>query len=207
MADKELKLLDRAVLFASVKHAVQFRKGGTIPYITHVIEAMEIVSRITEDEEIRAAAVLHDTLEDTDTGKEELEHNFGKRVLELVNAESENKRKDLPEAETWKIRKKETIKHLRNADSEIRTIALGDKLSNIRAMARDYRKIGDELWERFNVKDSTLHGRYYCTLAEIFKNEDVLKETDMCREYCELCREVFGTLYDADGNLMEEYRW
>ena len=55
-------LLQKAMEFAAKKHAGAFRKGTTIPYFTHVIEAMEIVSRMTEDEEIRAAAVLHDTL-------------------------------------------------------------------------------------------------------------------------------------------------
>ena len=192
MEREEVKLTDRAVLFAAGKHAGQCRKGGTIPYITHVVEAMEIVSRITEDEEIRAAAVLHDTLEDTETSKEELERNFGGRVLKIVNAESENKRKDLPEKETWKIRKDETIEHLRRADTEIRMIALGDKLSNIRAMARDYRKTGEKLWERFNEKDPALHGWYYRSLAEIFEKDEFLGKTDECREYRRLCEEVFG---------------
>ena len=72
-------LLQRAMEFAAMKHTGYCRKGGTIPYFTHVMEAMEIVSRMTEDEEIRAAAVLHDTLEDTPTTKEELIHFFGQR--------------------------------------------------------------------------------------------------------------------------------
>ena len=100
-------LLQRAIEFAAEKHAGQFRKGTTIPYFTHVMEAMEIVSRMTEDEEIRAAAVLHDTLEDTDTGKDELVRNFGQRVADLVAAESENKREDQPAEETWITRKME----------------------------------------------------------------------------------------------------
>ena len=73
-------LLERAIEFAVKKHAGQVRKGTTIPYVTHVIEAMEIVSRMTEDEEIRAAAVLHDTLEDTETTKEELLEAFSERI-------------------------------------------------------------------------------------------------------------------------------
>ena len=192
MEGKELSLVDRAVLFAAVKHAGKIRKGGTIPYVTHVVEAMEIVSRITDDEEIRAAAVLHDTLEDTDTSKEELKLNFGERILNLVNAESENKREDLPAEETWIIRKEETIEHLRDAKPEIRMIALGDKLSNIRAMARDYREIGEELWKRFNNDDPKRHGWYYGSLAKIFRSDNDLGKTEECREYCELCREVFG---------------
>ena len=90
-------LLQKAMVFAAMKHEGYVRKGTTIPYFTHVMEAMEIVSRITEDERIRAAAVLHDTLEDTPTTKEELIHFFGKRVANLVAAESEDKRKERPE--------------------------------------------------------------------------------------------------------------
>ena len=132
-------LLLRAVEFAERKHAGQFRKGTEIPYITHPLEVMDIVSGLTEDEEVRAAAVLHDTLEDTDTAKEELVLNFGQRVADLVEAESENKREDRPAAETWMIRKQETIRHLGKAGTDVRMIALGDKLSNVRAMSRDYK--------------------------------------------------------------------
>ena len=80
-------LLQKAMVFAAMKHEGHVRKGTTIPYLTHVMEAMEIVCRMTEDEELRAAAVLHDTLEDTGTAKEELVRNFGQRVADLVAAE------------------------------------------------------------------------------------------------------------------------
>ena len=187
-----LTLLDRAIVFAAMKHAGTNRKGTTIPYVTHVIEAMEIVSRMTEDEEIRAAAVLHDTLEDTKTTKKELEENFGKRVADLVKAESENKREGQPEDKTWRIRKEETIKHLRNASTEIRMIALGDKLSNVRAMHRDYTVKGEELWKRFNQKDPEEHAYYYCSLRDVFGADETIRETPEYREYAALCEDLFG---------------
>ena len=138
-------LLQKAMEFAAMKHEGYVRKGTTIPYFTHVMEAMEIVSRMTEDEEVRAAAVLHDTLEDTPTTKKELIHFFGRRVADLVAAESEDKREQRPAGETWLVRKQETIKHLETAKTEIRMVALGDKLSNVRAMYRDYQVHGDQL--------------------------------------------------------------
>ena len=143
-------LLQKAMEFAAMKHEGYVRKGTTIPYFTHVMEAMEIVSRMTEDEEVRAAAVLHDTLEDTPTTKKELIHFFGRRVADLVAAESEDKREQRPAGETWLVRKQETIKHLETAKTEIRMVALGDKLSNVRAMYRDYQVHGDQLWKKFN---------------------------------------------------------
>ena len=136
--DKErLTLVDRAIIFATQRHSGTFRKSTTIPYITHVIEAMEIVSRMTDDEEVRAAAVLHDTIEDTGATREELAERFGSRVAELVAAESENKREDLPEEVTWIVRKQETVRHLAKAGTDVRMITLGDKLSNIRAIYKD----------------------------------------------------------------------
>ena len=197
------ELLDRAIEFAAVKHAGQERKGTTIPYITHVIEAMEIVSRMTEDEEIRAAAVLHDTLEDTETTKEELIEAFGRRVADLVAAESEDKRKDLPEEETWLIRKTETIKHLKEASTEVKMLALGDKLSNIRAMTRDYRVIGEKLWQKFNEKDPIKQGMYYGLLANNFWEDEFLRETPEFKEYAELCADLFSGTYDGEGNRLD----
>ena len=197
------KLLDRAIEFAAVKHAGQKRKGTTIPYITHVIEAMEIVSRMTEDEEIRAAAVLHDTLEDTETTKEELIEAFGQRVADLVAAESEDKRKGQLEEKTWRLRKEETIKHLKKASTEVKMIALGDKLSNVRAMSRDHQVIGEKLWQKFNEKDPIKQGMYYGLLANIFWKDETLRKTPEYQEYVELCEYLFSGTYDGDGNRVD----
>ncbi len=197
-------LLESAIEFAARKHAGQLRKGTSIPYFSHVMEAMEIVSRMTEDEELRAAAVLHDTLEDTDTTKEELIRNFGQRVADLVAAESEDKREDQPAEETWLTRKQETIEHLSKASTEVKMLALGDKLSNVRAMHRDYQVIGEELWQRFNEKDPIRQGMYYGLLANVFREDEFIRETPAYKEYVELCADLFSKEYDGDGNLIEE---
>ena len=185
-------LLEKAILFAAMKHAGYVRKGTTIPYFTHVVEAMEIVSHMTEDEEILAAAVLHDTLEDTFTTKDELVHVFGKRVADLVDAESEDKRKDRPEKATWLERKKETIRHLEKAGTEILMITLGDKLSNVRAMHRDYLEVGEKLWERFNNPEPGEHGKYYCSLLNVFRKNEHIRGTAAFMEYADLCNDLFG---------------
>ena len=199
---KNMPLLQKAMEFAAGKHEGQVRKGTTIPYFTHVMEAMEIVSRMTEDEEVRAAAVLHDTLEDTVTTYEELEKNFGKRVADLVAAESEDRMRDRPETDTWMDRKTKTIEHLEKADTEIKMIALGDKLSNIRAMTRDYERIGEDLWKKFNNSDPILQGMYYGLLANVFGADERIRNTPEFREYFELCKGLFSDERDADGNLI-----
>lgn len=195
-------LLERAIEFAVKKHAGQVRKGTTIPYVTHVIEAMEIVSRMTEDEEIRVAAVLHDTLEDTETTREELVVAFGERVVQLVDAESEDKRKGESEEETWLDRKRETIKHLSKASTEIRMIALGDKLSNMRAMARDYKVKHEELWQRFNEKDPVMQGKYYCGLVNAFRLDKTIRKTPAFEEYADLCVEIFHVERGSNGRMI-----
>ena len=160
------KILDRAINFATGAHAGQFRKSTDIPYILHPLEAATIVGTMTTDEEIIAGAVLHDVVEDTDTNIAEIKDLFGERVANLVASESENKRENLAATSTWKIRKQETLEHLKSASLDVKMITLGDKLSNIRAINRDYNEIGDELWQRFNQKDKSEHHWYYQGIAD-----------------------------------------
>ena len=191
-------LIERAIEFAAVKHAGSFRKGTSIPYITHVIEALAIVSTLTDDEEVRAAAVLHDTLEDTETTEDDLIKNFGERVATLVADESENKREDKPAEETWQIRKQETLDHLEGTSPEARMIALGDKLSNIRAIRRDYEQLGEDLWQRFNQHDPALHGWFYRSIAGIFGRDENLNQTAAYQEYAQLVSDVFSRYPDPE---------
>lgn len=184
-----MDILDRAIVFAVEAHSGGVRKGTKTPYIVHPLEAVSIVTTMTDDREVMAAAVLHDVVEDTEYTIEDIQAQFGDRVAELVGSESENKREDLPAEETWEIRKLETIEHLSRAGLEVKMIALSDKLSNIRAICRDYLAVGDKLWERFNQKDKDKHGWYYKSVAEALKE---LGEYPAYQEYLELVGEVFG---------------
>ena len=130
-------VLDRAIVFATEAHEGQFRKGTQIPYILHPLEAAAIVGTMTTDNEIIAGAVLHDVVEDTDTTIDDVQETFGDRVAFLVYSESENKRENSSAQSTWKIRKQETLDHLKKAPLDVKMITLGDKLSNIRAIHRD----------------------------------------------------------------------
>ena len=184
-----MKLLDDAINFATKAHAGVSRKGKTRPYILHPLEAMNIASTLTEDEEVLAAAVLHDTVEDTDVTKVDIKAAFGSRVADLVAAESEDKREDLPAESTWETRKQETIEALKTKSRDIKTICLGDKLSNLRELSRDYAELGDALWERFNQKDKAMHCWYYSSLYEILKDE--FGDVPAIQEYGNLLEKVF----------------
>ena len=183
-----MDVFDRAIIFATKAHCGSFRKGTEIPYIVHPMEAATIVATMTNDRNILAAAVLHDVVEDTEYTIDDIRNEFGEDIAKLVSAESENKREDLPSESTWKIRKQETLNHLKTASRAEKMIALGDKLSNIRAMHRDYLSIGDKLWERFNQKDKSEHAWYYLGVAECLHE---LKDTVAYQEYVDLTKKVF----------------
>ena len=95
-----MTLLDDAIVFAIHAHSGQLRKGTNTPYILHPLEAAAIVASMTDDLEIIAAAVLHDTLEDAHISMYEIADKFGERVADLVKSETENKREDLPASDT-----------------------------------------------------------------------------------------------------------
>ncbi|MEE1014450.1 MAG: HD domain-containing protein [Lachnospiraceae bacterium] len=189
LLDETISLMDRAIIFATRAHSGTYRKGTSIPYIVHPIEAAAIVSTMTDDPDMIAAAVLHDVVEDTDATVEEIRFFFNDHIARLVEAESENKRKDLPPQETWMIRKMETLNFLRNdADREAKILALADKLSNIRAIHRDQNTVGDKLWERFNEKRKDKHGWMYRQVAEALSE---LQDTFAWQEYDDLVRKTF----------------
>lgn len=182
-------ILDFAIVYATDKHSRMLRKTTFTPYILHPLEASAIVSTMTNDREVLAAAVLHDVVEDTDTDISEIRELFGERVASLVSSESENKRKDVSPEESWYIRKKENLEELEKAeDPAIKMVCLGDKLSNMRALYRDSKAIGEKFWERFNQKDPSMHHWYYRGIADRMPE---LMQFDAWKEYDRLIYEVF----------------
>ena len=81
-------MIQKAAEFAAKVHAGVFRKGSRLPYIVHPTEVALIVTVMTSDPEVIAAAYLHDVIEDAGVSYEELKNLFGKRVADLVREES-----------------------------------------------------------------------------------------------------------------------
>jgi len=194
MANKPLdtELLDRAIVFAVHAHAGTERRGKGFPYIVHPMEAVEIVATMTRDQELLAAAALHDTVEDTDVTIEQIRTEFGDRVAALVASESEEKGCSISKEESWHARKQAAIERLASASLDSKIVALGDKLSNMRAIARDYAVQGDKLWNLFNAKDPKEHEWRYRGLADALSE---LKDTFAYKEFSMLIDKVFGTTY------------
>ena len=98
-------IIEEAVEFAKKAHEGAVRKGTAVPYIVHPVETALIVALMTTDEEMVAAALLHDVVEDTPVTEEEIRSLFGERIASLVHAESEDKSKSWWERKQEKIRK------------------------------------------------------------------------------------------------------
>ena len=182
------ELLDRAIIFAVKAHAGTERRGKGFPYIVHPMEAMEIVATITPDQELLAAAALHDTVEDTNVTIEEIRDQFGERVANLVAAESDVFIEGKSEEETWHARKQAAMDRLAAAPHDAKIVALGDKLSNMRAIARDYATMGDKLWDIFHAKDPSDHEWHYRGLANSLRE---LSDTFAFQEFESLINQVF----------------
>ena len=132
MEPADFGLIWKALDFAASKHQAQRRKNGDIPYINHPIGVARI---LWEDGEVRdpatlAAALLHDTVEDTDTTPSELSAEFGEHVAQIVAEVTDDK--SLPKIE----RKRKQVEHARHASVEARLVKFGDKLYNLRDLSQ-----------------------------------------------------------------------
>lgn len=121
----------RAAQFAAVRHRGQRRKRGEVPYVNHVLGVARWVSEIggVRDPITLIAAVLHDTIEDTDTSREELEREFGVEVADVVVEVSDDP--SLSKVE----RKRAQIEHAPQLSHRARVLKLADKLDNLRDLA------------------------------------------------------------------------
>lgn len=118
----------RAIAFAADKHRDQRRKDAEAsPYVNHVIAVAELLARVggVTDERILVAALLHDTVEDTETTPQELADHFGTAVARIVAEVTDDKA--LPKEE----RKRLQVEHARDASSEAKLVKLGDKIVNV----------------------------------------------------------------------------
>ena len=119
----------QAISFAAKKHKLQKRKGADEePYVNHVLEVANLLANVgkVEDFDVLIAAVLHDTVEDTETTEAEITEKFGENVGKIVMEVTDDK--SLPKAR----RKELQIEHAPHLSTGAKLIKLGDKISNIR---------------------------------------------------------------------------
>lgn len=144
-------LLERAMRIAADAHRHHHRKGSDLPYITHPASVALLLLRAgIADDEILAAALLHDVVEDTDCSLSELAEQFPAHVVSLVAAVTERKLDHDGRKRSWQERKEEHLRQIAAESWEARAIVLADKLHNLGTMLLDLQS-GHDLWARFNA--------------------------------------------------------
>ncbi len=189
-------MIERALRFAAAAHEQQTRKGGGVPYITHPAGVALILVRAGwNDENVLAAAILHDVVEDTGRTLCDLRRDFPAKVVDLVACLSETKR-DAAGDRPWEVRKREHIAELRAASTEACAIALADKLHNLETMLEDL-ETGEIRFENFNAPPERLLWYYEAMTSAACRGAEVRPLADACRAAIERLRRVVAEHADA----------
>jgi HD domain len=181
-----MSIIDQAIIFAAMAHKDQTRKSTNIPYITHPFAVGMLLQKAKCSDEVIAAGILHDTLEDTSTTYEDLAEQFGSKVAKLVCSASEQD-KSLP----WEKRKQHTIESLKDAYLEEIQVITADKLHNLKSIQTDLVNNGEKLWTRFNRGKRKQHWYYSSIVKELAPRK---KEFKLLQELEDTVKEVFGSL-------------
>jgi GTP pyrophosphokinase len=154
-----------ALVWAAEQHADQVKKGGDVPYVSHLLGVTALVLEFGGDEDQAIGALLHDALEDVGAHlREPIRRRFGERVLAIVEGCSDTDRRPKP---PWCGRKRTYIEHLATASEDVLLVSMADKLHNARSLLADHRQVGAALWARFSGgRKGTLW--YYRELVEAF---------------------------------------
>ncbi|MGQ0736652.1 MAG: HD domain-containing protein [Acidobacteriota bacterium] len=163
---------DAGLALAHRIHREQTKKGTDVPYLAHILSVTAIVLEDGGDETQAIAALLHDAIEDAQPVmtaadvRKEIHDHFGEDVLEIVEHCTDTDQHPKP---PWRDRKVAYVASLAHAPSTALRVSAADKLSNVRAIIRDYRQLGDAVWSRFNpgAGKAGVIG-YYRALADVF---------------------------------------
>lgn len=153
--------IKRAIQFAAKKHHGQMRKEAEpLPYITHPFSVALLVAEGGADDNVVVAALLHDTIEDTDTTREEIAERFNERIAVLVESVSEPKTLNGRRLD-WKERKTAYLENLKKADDGAVLIAVADKVDNIESKLEAFEYEGRSLmgrWDQSPAEYAWYHG-------------------------------------------------
>ena len=186
-------------------HQGKVRKFTGSPFILHPMEVAQILSTMTDDQEVIAAGILHDIVEDTDGTLGEIKQRFGDRVAALVDSESEKKDPDVDPALSWQQRKEDSLLVLKNStDVGVKMLWLADKLANIRSLARQYSENGEETWQSLHQHDPAMQCWYYKTIAETV--ELSLNKTGAFKELIKHINYIWPGTFDSEKAKYKKYK-
>lgn len=158
---------EQALVYATQLHATQIRKGGDIPYVSHLLSVAALVLEDGGDEDEAIAGLLHDAVEDGGSAeiREAILVKFGERVVSIVDGCTESC--TIPK-QPWRDRKLRYIEQMRHASPSVLRVSMADKLHNARSILADRDREGDAVWDKFKGgKAGTLW--FYRCLLEIYQ--------------------------------------
>lgn len=197
--------LEEAIIYATIMHQGKLRKFRNNPFILHPLEVAQILSTMTDDDEVITAGILHDIVEETDGTLEEIEKRFGKRVADLVSSESEVSFPGENPKTTWKRRKEMSLRVLRNStDIGVKMLWLADKLANMRSLAALYSERGESLWDALHQNDPAMQLWYYRSIAEAV--ELSLNKTGAFKELIKHINFIWPGTFDSEKSRYRKYR-
>jgi (p)ppGpp synthase/HD superfamily hydrolase len=180
-------LVRKALAVAAAAHQGQVRKGSGRPFVLHPVAVAQLLVEAGCPDEVVAAGLLHDTLEDTSLTLGDLRAWFGGEVASTVAGCSEP-HKSVP----WEKRKKQTLNTLKTAPWEVRVVTCADKLDNVLSMAVEYREQGDALWRRFS-RGRDDQAWYYRSVVERISQGPELHDAGL--ELLSQLREAVASLF------------
>lgn len=161
----------QALTYATRLHAQQVRKGSGVPYIAHLLGVASIALEYGADEDEAIAALLHDAVEDQggEATREEIRRYFGENVTAIVDGCTDA---DTTPKPPWRQRKEAYITHILTASPSVVLVSAADKLYNAQSILKDYRVLGDSVWQRFQGgRDGTLW--YYRAIVDAFNQTGI----------------------------------
>ena len=175
---------EKALRKTAALHDGQHRKGDLLPTLSHVVAVALLLTDYTDDEDIIASALLHDTVEDTMYNFEELENDFGPKICDIVRGVTITDEDGSPK--NWKERHLFYIETLEMARMESAYVAAADKIHNIRSMILWYKGADDnEFHHDFggtNRERSEMYKKIREIIGNKINNSRLLEEYDKALE-------------------------
>lgn len=183
----ENNIYEKAVVFAARAHANQTRKGDGTPYIVHPFIVATMLREQGCSLNAIIAGLLHDTVEDTSVSIHNIETEFGQDVAAIVALCTEPEK-----SMQWEARKRHTIEIIKTASLDAKYVICADKLHNLRSLIEAHKKLGDDVWSRFNrgYKDQKWYAE--SMLKSIFFGLDDSAIKPMLKYYEKLVKEFYN---------------
>ncbi len=139
-----MDLVEKALRIMLVAHGQQKRKTDGSLYVIHPMMVAAKLAKLEFPDEVVAAAMIHDVLEDTDYPEQKLRQELGDKVVDIILPLSEDKSLE------WEDRKQKYIEAVKNASPETKAVSIADKIHNLENIIVTHQTMGADIWTKFN---------------------------------------------------------